>query len=153
MGVWRRVLARRFTLSLTLYLKWGGDSFGVRRLRLRGTQQRRLCGRRCVSCLARESGAAAGAAATCDSPEIDVPVCVPDIDVDADAGRGAAQTYLHAAHILARFELEVADIGRIDAANEIVVFLLLLSDCLRRSRWRRRFAGLADVKKWHPVVS
>jgi hypothetical protein len=80
-------------------------------------------------------------------------ISVPYIDIDADSRRSATQTHFDAANILARFELKVPDFGAVNAANEVVVLLLLLSNSLGRSRRWRRFTGLTNVKKWHSGVS
>jgi hypothetical protein len=50
---------------------------------------------------------------------------IPNVEVDAEAGGRAPQPYFYAAHILARFEFEVANVSHFDSAYEFIIFLLL----------------------------
>jgi hypothetical protein len=61
-----------------------------------------------------------------------VAVRVPDVDVYAEAGGSAPEPDFYAPEILARFQLEIADIGDLNSADEFVESLLLLAQGARR---------------------
>jgi hypothetical protein len=57
-----------------------------------------------------------------------VTISVPDVKVHVEPGRCTAQTYFYAAYILIRVQLQVTHVGHLNAADKLVVFLLLFAD-------------------------
>ena len=70
----------------------------------------------------------AGPAPARHAPEIDMAICVPNIEVETKPGRCTAQTHLYAANVFAWLQLQITNIRCFDAANEVVILLLLLSN-------------------------
>jgi hypothetical protein len=58
-----------------------------------------------------------------------VAVSIPNIEVEAQPRGRTPKAHLNATYILARFQLKITNVTHFDAADKLIVLLLLFSYC------------------------